>query len=97
MQVNRASASSMRSGSVRSDAANVVMSAPVSGVAPVAAAENGLSDNRPPPPYPHFLPEEEEGLSERLIDAIDPKMVYAAAASVLCREGMIGLLLNRNA
>jgi hypothetical protein len=96
MQVNRASASRMRSGTVRSDAANVVTSAPVSGVAPVGAAENGLSDNPPPPPYPHFLPEEDSS-AERLIDAIDPNRVYAAAASVLRRGGMVGLLLNRNA
>jgi hypothetical protein len=72
------------------------MSAPVSGVAPVGAAENELSDNPPPPPHPHFLPEE-EGSPERLIDAIDPNLVYAAAASLLRRQGMTGLLLNRNA
>ena len=96
MQVSRASASSIRSGSVRSDAAGAVMSPQVSGVAPVGAAENGLSDEAPPRSYPHFIPEE-DGSPERLIDAIDPKMVYRAAASVLGREGMVGLLLNRNA
>lgn len=96
MQVSRASASSLRSGSVRSDGARAVTGAQVSGIAPVGAAENGLSDGAPPPPYAPLL-SEEDGPAERLIDAIDPNMVYAAAASVLRREGMIGLLLNRNA
>ena len=96
MQVNRASASSTRSGSVRSDSASGVMNAQVNGVAPVGAVENGLPDKAPPRPYPQFVSEEEDP-AERLIDAIDPNMVYRAAASVLGREGMIGLLLNRNA
>ena len=96
MQVNRASASRTRSGSVRSDAAGAALSPQVSGIAPVGAAENGLSDEAPPRSYPQFVPEE-DGSPERLIDAIDPNMVYRAAASVLGRQGMIGLLLNRNA
>ena len=95
MQVNRASASSMRSGSVRADAASGVTRAQVRGVAPVGGAENELANHPPPSPYPHFIPEAED--AERLLDAIDPKMVYAAAASLLRREGMVGLLLNRNA
>lgn len=94
MQVNRASASSMRTGSVRADAA--VLNREVSGIAPVGATENALSDEAPPQPHLHFLPEEDD-ISERLIDAIDPNKVYAAAASMLRREGMVGLLLNRNA
>ena len=96
MQVNRASASSIRSGSVRSDSAGGVLHAQVGGIAPVGAAENGLSDEAARRPYPQFVPDEDD-LPERLIDAIDPNMVYRAAASVLGREGMIGLLLNRNA
>jgi hypothetical protein len=96
MQVNRASVSAMRSGSVRSDPAGAAMSTQVSGIAPVGAAENGLSDEAPPRPYPQFLPDE-EGAGDRLMDAIDPERVYAAAASVLRRGGMIGLLLNRHA
>jgi hypothetical protein len=97
MQVNRASASNMRSGSVRTDATGVAMaSAPLSGVAPISAAENGLSDEPPPPPFTQFLPEEDDA-PERLIDAIDPAMAYRAASSMLRRQGMVGLLLNRNA
>jgi hypothetical protein len=97
MKVNRASASSMRSASVRSDgAADAVVGAPVSGIAPIAAAENGLSDEAPPRPFRQF-PAEEEDAPESLIDAIDPSMVYRAAAALLRREGMIGLLLNRTA
>jgi len=95
MQVNRASAA-MRTGSVRSDAASVAPRTRVSGVAPAGATENDLTDHRPPMPYPHVLSEAEDA-PERLLDAIDPKMVYAAAASLLRREGMVGLLLNRNA
>jgi len=95
MQVNRASAA-LRTGSVRSDAASVAPRAQVSGIAPVGSAENDLTDHRPPLPYPHALPEAEDA-PERLLDAIDPQMVYAAAASLLRREGMVGLLLNRNA
>ena len=99
MKVNRASASSMRSASVRSDgAADAVVGAPVSGIAPIAAAENGLSDEAPPRPFRQFpAEEEEEDAPESLIDAIDPSMVYRAAAALLRREGMIGLLLNRTA
>jgi len=97
MKVNRASASSMRSASVRSDgAADAVVGAPVSGIAPIAAAENGLSDEAPPRPFRQF-PAEEEDAPESLIDAIDPSMVYRAAAALLRREGMIGILLNRTA
>lgn len=94
MQVNRASVSSLRSPS-RTDAAATV-GAPVNGVAPIAGAENGLSDESPARPSPHFRQEEDDA-PEGLIDAIDPTMVYRVASSVLRREGMIGLLLNRNA
>jgi hypothetical protein len=97
MQVSRASASSTRTASTRSGAAAAAMAgAPVSGVAPVSAAENGFSDGAPPPPYPQFAAEEEDA-PESLIDAIDPEMVYRTAAAVLRREGMLGLLLNRHA
>lgn len=95
MQVNRASASSTRSASVRTDAAGAAIAAAVSGVAPIGATENGLSDDPPPPPY-HFVLED-DGAPEQLIDAIDAGQVYRVAASMLRREGMVGLLLNRNA
>ncbi len=95
MQVNRASASSMRSASVRTDAA-AAAGASIGGIAPISAAQNGLSDEPPPPPFPDYIPEEEEE-PVRLIDAIDPSRVYRAARSVFQREGMIGLLLNRSA
>jgi len=95
MQVNRASASNMRSASVRTDAA-AAAGASVGGVAPISAAQNGLSDEPPPPPFPEVTPEEAEEPA-RLIDAIDPNLVYRAALSVFRREGMMGLLLNRNA
>ena len=94
MQVNRASASNMRSASVRTDAA--AAGASVGGIAPIAAAENGLSDEPPPPPVPEYIPEESDEPAG-LIDAIDPSRAYRAARSVFQREGMIGLLLNRNA
>lgn len=96
MQVNRASALRMGSGSVRSDAAGAAVRTQASGIAPVDAAENSLSDEAPPRSYPVFVAEGEEA-PERLMDAIDLNMLYRAAASVLRREGMVGLLLNRNA
>ena len=97
MQVNRASTSSMRSASVRSDGAAAAMAgAPVSGVAPIGAMENGLSDHAPPPPFVQ-LQAENDAAPEGLIDAIDPAMAYRAASAMLRRQGMIGLLLNRNA
>ena len=92
MQVNRASTLSLRSASARTDAAAV---ASASGVAPIAATENGLADDAPPPP-PQFQ-HEEDGAPEQLIDAIDAAMAYRAASSLLRRQGMVGLLLNRNA
>jgi len=94
MQVNRASALSLRSASVRADAAAAAAS--VAGIAPVSAAQNDLSDEPPPPPLPEFASEESEEPA-RLIDAVDPSRAYRAALSVFHREGMIGLLLNRNA
>ena len=95
MQVNRASALSLRSASVRADAAAAV-GASVGGIAPVSAAQSDLSDETPPPPYPAILSVEDEAPA-RLIDAIDPSRVHRAALSVFGRQGMIGLLLNRNA
>ena len=95
MQVNRASASSIRSASVRTDA-GAVTGASVSGIAPISAAQNGLSDEPPPPPV-HEFPHEDNEEPGLLIDAIDPNRVYRAALSVFGRQGMIGLLLNRNA
>jgi hypothetical protein len=95
MQVNRASVSSLRSASVRADAA-AAAGAPVSRIAPVSAAQHDLSDEPPPPPYPEFPSEEDEAPVE-LTDAVDPGRAYRAARSVFHREGMIGLLLNRNA
>jgi len=95
MQVNRASASNMRSASVRTDAA-AAAGASVGGIAPISATQNGLSDEPPPPPVPEYMPEESDEPAG-LIDAIDPSRAYRAARSVFQREGMIGLLLNRNA
>ena len=95
MQVNRASASSTRSAPVRTDAAGVA-GASVGGIAPITAAQNSLSDEPPPPPV-HEFPNEENEEPGLLIDAIDPNRVYRAALSVFGRQGMIGLLLNRNA
>jgi hypothetical protein len=70
--------------------------APVSGVAPVAAAENDFAEGSPRGPYPP-MPAEEDDAREGLIDAIDPDMAYRAAAALLRREGLVGLLLNRHA
>jgi len=95
MQVNRTSALSTRSASVRTDAASPA-GASVGGIAPISAAQNGLSDEPPPPPFPEYMPEESDEPAG-LIDAIDPGRAYRAARSVFQREGMIGLLLNRNA
>lgn len=97
MQVNRASATSMRSASVRTDGASMHAPTSVAGIAPVSAAENGLTDGLPPPPFQEFLEKDEEEISEQLIDAIDPGRAYKAAMSLLRRRGMVGLLLNRNA
>jgi len=96
MQVNRASATSMRSTSPRTEGTSVNASPTVGGVAPVSGVENGLADNLPPPPFPEF-PERDDDAPERLIDAIDPARAYSAAMSLLRRQGMVGLLLNRNA
>ena len=96
MQVNRASATSMRSTSARTDGTSAHASAAVGGIAPVSGAENGLADNLPPPPFQEFL-ERDDDTAERLIDAIDPTRAYNAAMSLLRRQGMVGLLLNRNA
>jgi len=93
MQVNRASASSTRSASGRTDAAAGTQ---VGGIAPISAAQNGLSDEPPPPPFPEYRPEDDETPAS-LIDAIDPDRTYRAAQSMFGRQGMIGLLLNRNA
>jgi len=97
MQVNRASATSMRSASARTDGASAHAPASVGGIAPVSAAENGLADGLPPPPFQEFLEKEDGEAPERLIDAIDPARAYNAAMSLLRRQGMVGLLLNRNA
>lgn len=97
MQVNRASATSMRSTSARSDVASAHAPASVAGIAPVSAAENGLSDGLPPPPFQEFLERDEEDAPAQLIDAIDPGRAYSAAMSLLRRQGMVGLLLNRTA
>jgi hypothetical protein len=95
MQVNRASSTAMRTGSIRMDAASAAVPN-VAGVAPAAAAEDSLSDEPPPSA---FLPyaADEDGAPERMIDAIDPELAYRAAVSLLRRQGMVGLLLNRNA
>lgn len=68
----------------------------MSGIAPVTAAENDFADGSRRPPYPP-VPTEEGEAPEGLIDAIDPDMARRAAAAVLRREGLVGLLLNRNA
>jgi hypothetical protein len=95
MQVNRASTLSLRSASARTDSAASAMGGePVNGVAPIAGAENGLSDDAPPP---RTFVREEGDPPEQLIDAIDPDIAYRAASSMLRRQGMVGLLLNRNA
>jgi len=94
MQVNRASASNMRSASVRTDAA--AARTVVAGIAPVSATQNDLSDEPPPPPFPEFRTEEEDEPAG-LIDAIDPDRLYQAARSLFRAEGVVGLLLNRNA
>ncbi len=97
MQVNRASATNMRSTSVRTDGASASAQGAVDGIAPVAGAENGLSDGLPPPPFQEFLERDEEDAPAQLIDAIDPGRAYSAAMALLRRQGMVGLLLNRNA
>jgi hypothetical protein len=97
MQVNRSSASGLRSTSIRMDAANTgVAPATVGGIAPAAASDDSLSDGTPRPPLVPYALEDELG-PDRMLDAIDPDLAYRAAISVLRREGMIGLLLNRNA
>lgn len=97
MQVNRASTTSMRSASVRADGASAHALVSVAGIAPVSGAENGLTDGLPPPPFQEFLEKDEEDIPEQLIEAIDPGRAYKAAMSLLRRQGMVGLLLNRNA
>ena len=97
MQVSRASANAPRTASVRTDAARGDVPESVSGIAAVEAAENGLANgDPPPPPFAEFF-EREDHPPERLIDAIDPALAYRAATSLLRRQGMVGLLLNRNA
>ena len=97
MQVNRASTPSIRSTSARTAVASTHASAPVSKIDGIAAAENGLTDGLPPPPF-ETPPKKDDGeIPERLIDAIDPERTYKAATSLLRRQGMVGLLLNRNA
>jgi hypothetical protein len=97
MQVNRASATSTRSASARSDGASAHASASIEGIAPVSGAENGLADGLPPPPFQDYLERDDEDAPPQLIDAIDPGRAYSAAMSLLRRQGMVGLLLNRTA
>jgi hypothetical protein len=96
MQVNRASATSLRATSVRTDASAAIVSAPVDGVAAVAGGENDLSDQAPRQHFPQLV-QDDDVAPESLIDAIDTNMIYHAATALLRREGMVGLLLNRNA
>jgi hypothetical protein len=99
MQVSRASATATRTASVRTDAARGDVPDTVSGIAPIEAAENGLANGEREPQQPPFADyfERDDHSPERLIDAIDPALAYRAATSLLRRQGMVGLLLNRNA